>query len=118
MGRKKKQNLEDLSQTHGKVESSDKYQTLDQIWGDDGLNKYKTLDINQYERELDDMDSADLKNHAVKIGLIPVDNRATLTKRLLTEFQKHVNLYATRSDIRAENQNIPTDIKKILSEGK
>ena len=45
MARKKQ--ISELSQTHGKVEDF-KPTTLDQIWGDDGLSKYQTLDEVQY----------------------------------------------------------------------
>ena len=40
---KKKQNLEDLSQAHGKEEKFVPT-TLDQIWGDEGLSKYGTME--------------------------------------------------------------------------
>ena len=36
---KKKIKLNDLHQAHGKDESSETVQSLDQLWGDDGLSK-------------------------------------------------------------------------------
>ena len=40
---KKVKNIGQLSQTHGKLEEKE-FRSLDQIWGDDGVRKYKTLD--------------------------------------------------------------------------
>ena len=41
----KANNLKNLSQTHGKTEEKEKYEptTLDQVWGDEGLSVYGTM---------------------------------------------------------------------------
>ena len=88
----KKLDLETAEQAHGKVETKS-YTRLDQIWGDDGFWKYNTLDKSQYEDLLKNMNTAELRNHASKLGVMPVANRDRLLKRLVIEFAKHASLY-------------------------
>ena len=66
--KKKVKNINELSQTHGKVEE---YQpkTLDQIWGDTGMSKYKTLEEDKYMDYLSDMNKSDLQNYAEEVGI-------------------------------------------------
>ena len=115
-GRAKK--IEGLSQAHGKEESF-KPTTLDQIWGDTGISEYKTLDESVYSQQLDAMNKSDLQNHASKKGLIPVDDRGLLTKRLINEFRKHVNQYQMPQDS-VENgyENLSPEARKTLEEGR
>jgi hypothetical protein len=113
---KKGKKVQELSQTHGKVEGK-VLTTLDQIWGDTGISKYKTLELEEYEEQLSEYNKTDLQAHATKIGLIPVDSTGELKKRLVREFKKHVSKYnATAKQIKAT----PLDAKvmKILAEGK
>ena len=108
--------LEDLSQTHGKLENI-QYKTLDQIWGDNVNSRYQSTNEKEYVNFLNDMNKSDLQSHANKIGLVPIDNRETLTKRLIAEFRKHVSLF----NIPKSTDNTITLNKKakdILSEGK
>jgi hypothetical protein len=113
--KKKVTNINELSQTHGKVEE---YQarTLDQIWGDTGMSKYKTLEEDKYMDYLSDMNKSDLQTHASKLGLIPVDDRETLTKRLIKEFRKHVSNY--RVPKKEINTTSNQKALRILSEGR
>jgi len=109
-----------MSQTHGKVEKP-LYSTLEQIWGDTGLSRYGTFDENEYAEELKSMTKSDIQAHANKIGLIPIDNRTELTKRLLKEFIYHKSRYSTiPADIQINNidVNYSDEVRKILSEGK
>ena len=78
----KRKNIKNLSQTHGKEEKFEPT-TLDQIWGDDGLSEYGTMQEEVYENQIDDMHMSDLQTHASRVGIIPVDNRATLRERLV-----------------------------------
>ena len=111
-----KKNLENLSQTHGKLENT-QYKTLDQIWGDDGSTKYKTSNLEDYLLYLKDLNKSDLQDHAKKIGLIPIDNRETLTKRLESEFRKYMSMFKLPKN--SENLvNLDKKSKDILSEGK
>jgi len=116
---KKTTRLESLSQTHGKEETDFKPTTLDQIWGDDGKAKYGTLDEGQYKSRVEEMHFSDLKTHAVDIGLIPVDDRQLLTKRVISEFRRHCNNYTVPADdVNAQVDQVSEKARKILEEGK
>ena len=109
--------MKSLSQTHGKEESF-KPTTLAQIWGDDGISKYGTLNETEYVQKIDEMHFSDLKTHAADLGLIPVDYRHLLSKRLLSEFRSHVNEYTTPVDNDAIPDSPSEKVRKILEEGK
>lgn len=109
MGRPKKQ-------IHGKIETNEPT-TLDQIFGDTGINKYKTLKLEEYESQLNDMNNSDLQAHAYKIGLVPVDNIKMLKGRLITEFKKHVNSFKKPKTVNKPIV-ISQEVKNILSEGR
>lgn len=110
----KKSKLDTLSQVHGKVE---KPITLDQVWGDTGRNKYGTLDPKEYDQKLNEYNKSDLQAHAVKVGLVPIDNRETLIKRLKQEFARHISQFKTRPDVNNLKGN-SKKVKDILSEGR
>jgi len=127
---KKPRKTSDLSQTHGKVEDSEEEKfaptTLDQIWGDRGDGKYGTLDEDEYKAELDDMSLTDMHAHAAEVGIIPIDSRDMLEKRLVKEFNRHTNAYRKPAEGVAGNpltrekemKNIPDHVWKILKEGR
>ena len=117
-----KRNVKNISQVHGKEEKPQPT-TLDQIWGDTGLWKYNTMEIEEYQTELRELNKTDLQAHATKIGLIPVDSKEMLTKRLLREFKRHVSSYnlpvdktpnARRNDLKSVSEKV----KSILAEGR
>ena len=58
-----------------------------------------------------------MQTHARKIGLIPVDNRETITKRLIAEFRKFTSLYKVPKS-KEDNTELNKEAKNILSEGK
>ena len=105
--------LDNLNQTHGKVE---KPLTLNQVWGDDGKSKYGTLDAEKYSGYLNDLNKSDLQAHAVKIGLVPIDDRNSLITRLKKEFNKHVSQYSARA--LPTKKDISKAAKDILAEGR
>lgn len=111
---KKKLNLDTLNQIHGKVE---KPITLDQIWGDDGKNKYGTLDIDEYDKYLNSLGKSDIQAHAVKVGLVPVDDRTTLVKRLKQEFKKYASQFQPRPQLNNANK-LSKEARDILAEGR
>jgi hypothetical protein len=115
---KAKPKVSELSQTHGKTEKF-KPTTLDQIWGDTGMNKYKTLDEEEYKQRLKDMAKVDLQTHAAEVGLIPIDNTTQLKKRLLSEFKKYTSSFKV-PDVKSNNDknNLSKEAQKILNEGK
>jgi hypothetical protein len=122
MPRKKK--LSELKQIHGKLEVESQQNPsqytptmLSQIWGDEGLNKYKTLNADVYASQLTEMNSSDLRRHAVDLGIVPIENRERLTKRLISEFYKHVASYQKPGAVITQNK--PTkEILDILAEAK
>jgi len=113
----KKKSVKNLSQTHGKEEKFEPT-TLDQIWGDDGLNVYGTMVEDQYEDQIDEMNISDLQTHASRVGIIPIDNRKTLRERLLREFRKHVASYRKPVDNPSPEPVLSDEMMKILSEGR
>lgn len=114
---KKKKSLEDLSQTHAMNEQFVPT-TLDQIWGDEGLFKYGTMNEDEYAEKLDEMNKTDLWSHASKIGLVPIDNIPHLKRTLLSEFRKHVSSYRKTAGPQEAKAKIDKEVLKILSEGK
>ena len=117
VGTKKATKLESLSQVHGKEEREFKPTTLDQIWGDAGQGAYGTMEEEKYKKTLREMNKSDLKSHAVKKGLVPIDDRLQLEKRLISEFRKHINSFKRPQDNLKKNK-VSKSSKDILSEGK
>lgn len=119
-GRPPKNKVEEMSQTHGKEEKNFSPTSLDQIWGDDGKSKYNTLDEEEYVKSVKEMTKTDLQTHASQIGLIPIDNRENLEKRLIREFKRHVSSFQAPTNL--IDSNDPTEVSKrvnkILGEGK
>tara|TARA_B100000287_G_scaffold259395_1_gene243965 strand:- start:1845 stop:2237 length:393 start_codon:yes stop_codon:yes gene_type:complete len=115
--KKDKKPLQSLSQTHGKEE---KFQatTLDQVWGDTGNTRYGTTDVNEYVRKLEDMNTSDLQTHAHKMGLIPVDDRVTVTKKLISEFKRYISAYRKPNAPAPKSSPVSDEVKKILKEGR
>tara|TARA_Y100001938_G_C7798987_1_gene286182 strand:- start:56 stop:433 length:378 start_codon:yes stop_codon:yes gene_type:complete len=120
--RTKKIKINEMSQVDGMaVEEEAKSQpsTLDQVFGDDGVSRYKTMDINVYEQVLDNMSKSDLKNEATRVGLLPIDNMQQLRARLEREFKAHVSSYNRPASGPAQNPlDIPDEVRKILEEGR
>ena len=113
---KKKLKLDEIHQAHGKDESTDTVQSLDQLWGDDGLSRYKTLNVTEYTEELAGMNKTDLQNHAAKLGLVPVDSREILVKRLVAEFKRHVTRYEKVRKPEVKDDNKEAKVRKLLSD--
>lgn len=111
--------LEALSETDGMAVEKESYEpsSLDQVWGDDGLSKYQTMDHEKYQEKIDDMSKADLKNEAIRVGLLPIDNMVQLKLRLERQFRVHIGGYKkpfkTYTPTRASRE-----VQKILGEGK
>ena len=119
---KKPTKLDSLDQAHGKDESKEfEPTTLDQIWGDTGMWKYKTMDEKEYKTQLREMSKSDLFTHASKNGIIPTDNRDLLVNKLVREFTKYVSSYRVpKQDTNnlKKYDELPADVKKTLREGR
>jgi len=106
----------ELKQIDGKEERHEP-SSLEQIWGDSGLSKYNTFDVNTYKQNLAEMTKADLQSHAVRVNIIPIDDREQLVKRLVREFNRHVGSF--QQPVVKKNEVKPTkEVFKILSEGR
>ena len=115
---RKASKLKSISQTHGKEENLQPT-TLDQVWGDKGDGKYSTSCAATYESEIREMNLTDLQMHSTQIGLIPIQNREVLTKRLLKEFQKHWNSYQLSPVVKNKTLgNLPQSVRDTLAEGR
>ncbi len=81
--------LSDLEQINGRDQRTEMEPTsLDALFGGSGLGKYSTSDTDEYINQLNNFNTAELRNHAIKIGLIPIVNINRLKKQLVTEFNK------------------------------
>lgn len=88
----KKSTLKNLKQIDAKEETG-RPTTLDQIWGDTGLQKYGTNSFDEYQAYLKSMNRSDIQTHAMKVGVLPTDNHEVLIARLEREFKRHVCAY-------------------------
>ena len=113
----KKPKLKDLNQIDAKAENG-KPTTLDQIWGDTGLQKYGTKNFDEYKAYIRSLNRSDIQSHAVKTGILPIDNYEILVARLEREFQRHVTAYQAPADNRQKQKKISKDAQRILSEGR
>jgi hypothetical protein len=108
--------VNELSQTHGKEEKFVPT-TLDQVWGDDGTGKYKTLDEDVYRNSLHEMTRIDIQTHATTVGLIPVENRQILTDRLLREFRRHRASFQ-KPQSAGDEVKLSKEVRETLEEGR
>tara|TARA_Y100000310_G_scaffold120373_1_gene119142 strand:- start:10769 stop:11146 length:378 start_codon:yes stop_codon:yes gene_type:complete len=109
--------LKTPSQTHGMVEKH-QWSTLNQVWGDDGMARYGTLNLEKYQAEIEDLNKTDLMAHAQKLGLIPIDNVKLLKGRLTKEFRRYVSSYKKPATASDDSSEISSSAKKILEEGR
>ena len=117
---KAKVRVKDMTQTHA-MEEKESFQktTLDQIWGDTGFSKYGTQDEQEYLSSIKGMNRSDLHSHAVKYGILPVDNRELLTTRLLREFKKYLLAYKKPSKSQTKgDKKTSKKASSILAEGR
>jgi|LULG01.1.fsa_nt_gb hypothetical protein len=116
---KKSQKVGELNQTDGMATDNRTEPTsLEQIWGDNGTYKYKTLAENEYEGTLAGMSKSDLKHEAIRVGLLPIDNTEQLKTRLLKEFRSHATKYNKPKTDQTLNPGVGGEARKILEEGR
>ena len=115
----KKRKLDNLTETDGMAVEEEKYEpsSLDQVWGDDGLSKYNTLDQKKYDEKLGDMSKADLKQEAIRVGLLPIDNMEQLKLRPQKQFKVHASSYKRPFKTYTPTK-VSKEVQKILDEGK
>ena len=108
----KTKKVKNLTQTHGKVEEFEP-STLEQIWGNDSLSTYSTMDEGEYEGQLNGMAKADMQAHATKVGLIPIDNMGILKQRLVKQFKSHVATYRRPKQQKTHEPRLTKEVKNI-----
>jgi len=113
----KKSTLKNLKQIDAKEELG-RPTTLDQVWGDTGIQKYGTNDFEEYKIYIKGLNRSDIQSHAIKVGILPTDNHEILIARLEREFQRHSATYQAPPEKIKNNKKISKDVQKILSEGR
>ena len=117
MANKKITKLSDLLQTDGKLHPEQNSELnaskfvptrLDQILGENSVfNRYATLDKEVYANEIENMNLAELRTHAVKLGtFVPSSNRERLVKQLLGEFHKYTTNLKGRPEVSDSNTRL------------
>ncbi len=122
MGRPRK--LKDLNQIDGMLrpqEDSDKpkYQptTLAQLWNEvKGTERYGEMNINEYTNFIKELNTADLREHATKVNIVPAASRERLEKRLLIEFQKYTIGFQQVEQLSKKEKPISKEVLQILGE--
>jgi hypothetical protein len=112
---KKKQQIE----THGKVEVSQPT-TLEQVWGFNEMSRYGTLDPDEYDKVLAQMNRTDLEAHARKLGVVIVESSLRLQDKLRAEFKNYVTYLrkpAEPQPSKASGKIDPAALK-VLAEGR
>ena len=115
-GAKKTKTVKKMQQTHGKAEGIQP-STLDEVWGDTGLSRYGTLSEEEYTTKVSEYNKSDLQTHATSVGVVPVENRVALEKKLVKEFQKHTARY-NKPAHNPKQIELSEKVRKILAEGK
>lgn len=62
---------------------------FNEIWGH-RLGSFPTTNPQEYEQLLAKMDKADMQNVCIGLGLMPHDNRVTMTERIMKQFKQYV----------------------------
>lgn len=113
----RKTKLEAMAQAHGKTEIFEPT-TLDQILGNNGLSRYGTMDAQEYKKRLDVMPKTDLQTHATKVGLVPIDDRERMIKRLVHEFSLHVAQYRQPAAKSTAEEPMDPAVAAIMARGR
>tara|TARA_Y100001938_G_scaffold104917_1_gene143205 strand:- start:1361 stop:1765 length:405 start_codon:yes stop_codon:yes gene_type:complete len=116
-----KNKLQNLEQSHGKDESKPVPMTLNQIWGDDGLSEYGTLDLESYTQRIKTYTWSDLREEAAKRDIVPIGDRTQIEAKLINKFKNYKSTFTvegTTSDTSQEQEGLTDEIKNILREGR
>jgi hypothetical protein len=118
-----------IIETTGKIEDlPDKpyISTLEQAWGTfNEKARYGTVDRQEYERKLADMNRPDLESHARTLGVVIIESTSRLRDRLLYEFDSYMasirgptRLVTGASKNGKISPTISEEVRKILAEGR
>ncbi len=121
---KSKKQLSNLHQTNGRDETKTKKftpTTLEQFWGEkNGSERYHTMDSDEYERYInEDLNSAELRQHAVEVAHIAPSTSIERTKnRLILEHKKYIAGFTQEEVILPKNKPASKELLKIMSDVK
>jgi len=101
------------------VEKNVNTSRLDVLLGADGMGKYGTLDKQEYLNKLDSFNTAELRNHAIYAGLIPISDTSRLKRQLVIEFDKYSLAFKSPTKfntplISKDKQKLGLDILSVL----
>jgi hypothetical protein len=72
----------------GKLDKPEQKDLYD-ITGTNKKSPYEKQNESQYRKKIEAMESTELYEHAIHVGLIPIDNRRVLIQRLEREFARN-----------------------------
>lgn len=102
---KKITKISDLEQIDGRQNVDNNIPTrMDVLFGSNGLGKYGTLDKEEYIKNLNSYNTAELRNHAIKAGLIPISDVSRLKKQLIVEFDKYALSFKSSNKLNTSNK--------------
>ena len=113
MGRKK---LQKMKVADGKVHTEGNFSSLDQMLGITPENQLSVASIEEYESKLREMSKYELESHAIKLAVIPRDDRDFLIKQLLREYSLSTARYKgsfVQSKVKSKLSD--AELKKLLS---
>jgi hypothetical protein len=117
-----KKSLKSLNQINGRDETKTpkfKPTKLEKLWDDD-VRGYNTTDTEEYERYInEDLNSAELRQHAVEVAHVAPSTSIERTKnRLILEHKKYV-AGMTKEDIKPiKDKPVPKELLKFMAETK
>ena len=99
----KAEKIKESTQIDGQIPAAKELPTrLDVLFGT-AQNKYKVNTKEQYQSYLQGLTVSDLREEAIKVGLIPTRNLERLRKQLITEFDKYTMAYNHVSSKKEDN---------------
>lgn len=106
-----------LVETHGAIEQMQPT-LLEQVWGGfNELSKYGTMDEDEYNAQITDMNRPDLEAHARRVGVVIVESSERLRGKLLNEFRNY-KFSLQRPAQPKGPQIVSAEVRKILAEGR
>ena len=118
INKKEKLSLKNSKQVDGKIEElAPKLTSLDALFGTN-YNKYSCGSLTEYEEQLNSMNTADLRAHAVTMGFMPSVDINRLKRKLVGEFQKYANSFLEKPTIKNNLKLPPKNILDIMADVK
>jgi len=119
--KKKTVKLEATGQIDGKASGGQPehlYGSLDQILGET-ISVYKVSTVDEYTQQIAEMNQTDLQAHALRVGLIPIEDRKILVGRLVQEFERWQSRMLPQGNVKGVQklEDINERARKILREG-